>query len=616
MSFKKGLSKGKKIIPTLRESALVVLRARYLVRNEKNEIVETPEELFERVAIAIASAERNFKASRDRWEEYAERFYEMMASLDFLPNSPTLMNAGRPLGQLSACFVLPIEDSLDSIFETLKYTALIHKSGGGTGFNFSKIRPRGDVVFSTSGVASGPVSFMKVFDAATEAIKQGGKRRGANMGILNIDHPDIEEFITVKSEPGILTNFNLSVAITDKFMEAVKREEEFPLVNPRNGKVVRKVSAKALFELICEKAWGSGDPGLLFIDRINEFNPTPHLGRIEATNPCGEQPLLPFESCNLGSINLSNFVKEGKIDWERLREVVHLAVRFLDDVIEVNKFPIPQIARMTLLNRKIGLGVMGFADLLIKLRISYASQRAIEVAEEVMSFIERESLKASAKLAEERGYFPSFPGSLWDKKGYPPLRNATTTTIAPTGTLSLIAGVSSSIEPLFGIYYERKTLDGVIIKEFHPLFEEVLNEAGYSEREIELIKEEIREKGLISRLKLKEEVKNLFLTAFEIDPLQHLAIQRAFQKYTHNAVSKTVNLPEETTPEDIKKIYFKAFEWGLKGITVYRYGSKAEQVIYVKKGEAERRICPKCGEELEVQGSCLFCGSCGYDRCQ
>lgn len=605
----------KKITPSLKESALIVLRARYLVRDENNEIVETPEGLFERVALGIAEAEKNFKTSRDQWEAYAEKFYNMMAGLDFLPNSPTLMNAGRPLGQLSACFVLPVEDSLDSIFEAIKYTALIHKSGGGTGFNFSKLRPRGDIVFSTSGVASGPVSFMKVFDAATEAIKQGGKRRGANMGILNVDHPDIEEFIRAKSTPGVLTNFNISVALTEDFFIHLKRGDSFPLINPRTQKVVKKISPTELLHLLCQSAWETGDPGVIFLDVINCYNPTPHLGKLIATNPCGEQPLLPYESCNLGSINLSNFVREGQIDWERLREVIHLAVRFLDDVIEVNRFPLPQIARITTLNRKIGLGVMGFADMLIKLRISYAEDRASELAEKIMKFISEESLQASMELAEERGAFPAFPGSLWDRKGFKPLRNATTTTIAPTGTLSLIAGVSSSIEPLFGLYYERKTLDRVVIKEFHPLFEKVLEEEGYTQREIEKLKEEIKEKGMISKTSLKEPLKRLFLSAFEIPPEVHLSIQRAFQKYTHNAVSKTINLPPQATPEDIKRVYLTAYEWGLKGVTVYRYGSKPEQVIYIKAGESEKILCPKCGEDLEVHGQCLFCGSCGYDKC-
>lgn len=605
----------KKIIPSLKESALIVLQARYLVRDENNEIVETPESLFERVALAIAEAEKNFKTSRDQWEAFAEKFYNMMARLDFLPNSPTLMNAGRPLGQLSACFVLPVEDSLDSIFEAIKYTALIHKSGGGTGFNFSKLRPKGDIVFSTSGVASGPVSFMKVFDAATEAIKQGGKRRGANMGILNVDHPDIEEFIRAKSTPGVLTNFNISVALTEDFFTYLRKEEPFPLINPRTQKVVKKVSPAELLHLLCQSAWETGDPGVIFLDTINRYNPTPHLGELTATNPCGEQPLLPYESCNLGSINLSNFVREGQIDWGRLREVIHLAVRFLDDVIEVNRFPIPQIARITTLNRKIGLGVMGFADMLIKLRISYAEERASELAERIMKFLSEESLQASMGLAGERGAFPAFPGSLWDRKGFKPLRNATTTTIAPTGTLSLIAGVSSSIEPLFGLYYERKTLDRVVIKEFHPLFERILEEEGYAEKEIEKLKEEIKEKGVISKTSLKEPLKKLFLSAFEIPPEVHLSIQRSFQKYTHNAVSKTINLPPQATPEDVKKIYLTAYEWGLKGVTVYRYGSKPEQVIYIKSGESEKILCPKCGEDLEVHGQCLFCGSCGYDKC-
>ncbi|MFN3406645.1 MAG: adenosylcobalamin-dependent ribonucleoside-diphosphate reductase, partial [Caldimicrobium sp.] len=426
--------------PKLKESALIVLKARYLVRNEQNEIIETPKELFERVALAVAEGEKNFSVSKDKWEEYAEKFYHLMASLDFLPNSPTLMNAGRPLGQLSACFVLPVADSLDAIFETLKITALIHKSGGGTGFNFSSLRPKGDVVSSTSGVASGPVSFIKVFDSATEAIKQGGKRRGANMGILNIDHPDIEEFITAKSNPQELQNFNLSVGIKDDFVEALKKGTFYSLINPRTGKEAKRIEAEKLFSLICEMAWLSGDPGLIFLDTINRFNPTPHLGKITATNPCGEQPLLPYESCNLGSINLANFVKDKKILWEKLRETIHLAVRFLDDVIEINHFPHPLITKHTLLTRKIGLGIMGFADMLIKMQISYQEDRAVEVAESVMKFIQDESLKASAYLATERGAFPAYPGSLWNKKGYPPLRNATTTTIAPTGSLSLIAG--------------------------------------------------------------------------------------------------------------------------------------------------------------------------------
>ncbi len=578
----------------LREPALIVLKQRYLLKNENNEIIETPEDLFERVAKAVASAEANFSKDPNICEIYAEKFYDLMVNLDFLPNSPTLMNAGCPLGQLSACFVLPIEDSLDSIFETLKFTALIHKSGGGTGFSFSNLRPKGDIVASTQGVASGPLSFIKVFDCATEAIKQGGKRRGANMGILRIDHPDIEEFIIAKREEKILTNFNLSVAITDHFMEALEKGEKFPLINPRNKKIIKYVDPKRIFSLIAESAWECGDPGVIFIDTINRYNPTPHLGEIEATNPCGEQPLLPFESCNLGSINLANFVEDGKINWEDLKEVIHLAVRFLDNVIEINRFPIPQINKITKLTRKIGLGVMGFADFLIKLNISYAEPEAIALAKKIMKFINEESVKASQKLAIERGNFPAYPGSIWDKPDTPFMRNATTTTIAPTGSISLIAGVSSGIEPLFGVYYERRTLGNIIIKEFHPLFIEILEKENYSENEIKSILEEVKEKGILKNIKLPERIKKLFVTTYEISPDQHLAIQEAFQKYTHNAVSKTINLPKEATVENIKTIYLKAYKLGLKGVTVFRYGSKSEQVIYIGGAEEREPTCPIC----------------------
>ena len=582
----------------LREPALIVLKQRYLLKNENNEIIETPEDLFERVAKAVASAEANFSKDPNICEIYAEKFYDLMVNLDFLPNSPTLMNAGCPLGQLSACFVLPIEDSLDSIFETLKFTALIHKSGGGTGFSFSNLRPKGDIVASTQGVASGPLSFIKVFDSATEAIKQGGKRRGANMGILRIDHPDIEEFIIAKREEKILTNFNLSVAITDHFMEALKKGEKFPLINPRNKKIVKYVDPKRIFSLIAESAWECGDPGVIFIDTINRYNPTPHLGEIEATNPCGEQPLLPFESCNLGSINLANFVEDGKINWEDLKEVIHLAVRFLDNVIEINRFSIPQINKITKLTRKIGLGVMGFADFLIKLNISYAEPEAVALAKRVMKFINEESVRASQKLAIERGNFPSYPGSIWDKPDTPFMRNATTTTIAPTGSISLIAGVSSGIEPLFGVYYERRTLGNIIIKEFHPLFIEILEKENYSENEIKSILEEVKEKGILKNIKLPERIKKLFVTTYEISPDQHLAIQEAFQKYTHNAVSKTINLPKEATVENIKTIYLKAYKLGLKGVTVFRYGSKSEQVIYIGGAEEREPTCPICSFSL------------------
>ncbi len=582
----------------LKESGFIILRQRYLVKNENDEVIETPEQLFERVARAVAEAEKRFSQRKDRVEYYAEKFYELMANFDFLPNSPTLMNAGRPLGQLSACFVLPIEDSLDSIFETLKYAALIHKSGGGTGFSFSNLRPKGDIVASTQGVASGPLSFIKVFDSATEAIKQGGKRRGANMGILRVDHPDIEEFILAKRDSNQLNNFNLSVAITDKFMQALRKKEKFPLINPRNKSIVKYVDPEKLFDLIAESAWACGDPGVIFIDTINKYNPTLHIGKIETTNPCGEQPLLPFESCNLGSINLANFVENGQINWERLKEVIHLAVRFLDNVIEINKFPLPQIAKITRLNRKIGLGVMGFADMLIKLNISYADKKAIEIAENVMKFINKESVKASQELGKERGNFPAYPGSIWDRPESPYMRNATTTTIAPTGSISLIAGVSSGIEPLFGIYYERKTLDNAVLKEIHPLFIEKLKEEGYSDKEIDNIIVKIKEKGILKNLNLPESIKRIFVTTYEISPEQHLLIQKAFQKYTHNAVSKTINLPSYTSVEDVKKIYLKAYELGLKGVTIYRYGSKPNQVIFIGGAKEIELSCPICSFSL------------------
>ncbi|QJA05642.1 adenosylcobalamin-dependent ribonucleoside-diphosphate reductase [Thermosulfurimonas marina] len=587
----------------LSRPALLVLAYRYLVRDEKGDPVETPEEMFWRVARAVAEAEREFGEDPEFW---AERFYQLMASLDFLPNSPTLMNAGLPLGQLSACFVLPVEDSLEAIFEALKAAALIHKSGGGTGFSFSRLRPKGDVVRTTQGVASGPVSFMRVFDAATEAIKQGGKRRGANMGILRVDHPDIEEFILIKRDPRELRNFNISVAVTEDFIKALKQGADFPLINPRTGQETRRVKARHLFDLLTESAWMTGDPGVIFLDTINRANPTPLLGPIESTNPCGEQPLLPYESCNLGSINLSRFVKDRQVDYPRLGKTVRLAVRFLDDVIEVNRFPLPQIARITRLNRKIGLGVMGFADLLIRLGIPYDSAEAVKLAEEIMAFIERESVAESQRLGEIRGSFPAFPGSLWDEKGFPAMRNATTTTVAPTGTLSLIAGTSSGIEPLFALAYRRRALEGVEWTEIHPEFLKALEERKLP---VEDIVAEVLERGGLSGIKgVPEDLKRLFVTAFEVSPERHLAIQAAFQRHTHNAVSKTINLPEDTPKEEIGRIYLKAYELGLKGVTIYRYGSRPEAPLRLAREES----CPECGEPLEPREQCLFCAGCGY----
>ena len=587
----------------LTQNALVVLQRRYLKKDEKGKVIETPEEMFRRVSQNIAAAETLYNPRADV-KKIEDDFFEAMANLEFLPNSPTLMNAGRRLQQLAACFVLPVEDSLDSIFDAVKETAIIHQSGGGTGFSFSRLRPKEDIVGSTSGAASGPVSFMKVFNTATEVIKQGGTRRGANMGVLRVDHPDIAEFITVKNNPGELTNFNISVAVTDAFMEAMEKGKEYPLINPRTGEVIKYANTREVFDLIMESAWLNGEPGILFIDRINKANPTPHLGEMEATNPCGEQPLLPYEPCNLGSINLLKMVRKSErseaggwrekhlpqtsnlkpstyeIDWDKLGRTVRMAVRFLDNVIDMNKYPLPAIERMAKGNRKIGLGVMGFADILIKMRVPYDSDRALRIGEGLMQFIRGAAWETSRELAQERGVFQNIKGSIFDAAGIKPVRNATTTTIAPTGTLSIIAGCSSGIEPVYSMSYTRQVLNGLQLPELHPLLPEIAKEEGfYSDELMDYI---AKGSSLNGRKDVPEHIKKFFITALQIPPEGHVKMQAAFQKHTDNAVSKTINFPQDAKPADIKNAYLLAYQLGCKGITVYRSGTRAEQVLTCK----------------------------------
>jgi ribonucleoside-diphosphate reductase alpha chain len=747
------------VTATLTDNALQVLRARYLAR-ENGVVVETPEDLFVRVARHVSAVEAALGYRADEVSSARAQFERMISALEFVPNSPTLMNAGRPLGQLAACFVVPVDDSTTGVFEAVRWAAEIQKTGGGTGFSFSKLRPAGDLVASTGGTASGPVALMQVFDVATEAIKQGGTRRGANMGMLRVDHPDILEFIALKLDPARMRNFNLSVAVTDTFMAAVKAGLPYELVNPRTGKVTGQLDARRVLDAIANAAWAVGDPGMVFIDRVNELQPTPNLGAIEATNPCvtgdtrvwvedrglvqirdlvgttpriatfddgrvvfraatqviatgirpvyrlttleglqlrltadhrvttergdvpagelaagvrvravitptldiardrlvdlagwvtvadlalegeeevfdltepttshffangmlvhncGEQPLLPFESCTLGSIDVGRFVADGDLDWERLRETIVAAVRFLDDVIDANRYPLLEIERATKATRKIGLGIMGWADALAELGIAYDSDAAIALGEKLAGFLERESLDASAALAVRRGPFPAWHGSRWQEAGHRPLRNATTTTVAPTGTISIIAGCASGIEPFYALAYRRNVLDGAELTEVNPAFQQVAGQRGFATRE--LFAAVAEHGGVRGRSEVPEDVQRVFPTAHEIDVAWHVRMQAAFQRHVHAAVSKTINLRREASAADVKAAYQLAYELGCKGITVYRDGSREGQVLVTgQRGPVVSSVpsCPECGSVLVVQERCRLCRHCGWSVC-
>lgn len=657
----------------LSENAIKVLEKRYLKRDKNGNCIETPADMFRRVADTLASADSKFGKSEAEVKQLADEFYTAITNRYFMPNSPTLMNAGRELGQLAACFVLPVDDSLEDIFETVKNTALIHKSGGGTGFSFSRLRPKNDVVRSTMGVSSGPVSFMEVFNAATEAVKQGGTRRGANMGILRVDHPDILDFIDCKSDNNRLNNFNISVAITDKFMDAYLEGKDYDLIHPNTKQSVGKLNAKEVFDKIIDGAWRNGEPGIVFIDTMNSDNPTPQVGAIESTNPCGEVPLLPYEACNLGSINLSRMVKEenGKsvVNWDLLAKTTRTAIRFLDNVIEINNYPLPQISEMVRNNRKIGLGVMGWADMLMKMGISYASEEGTKLASQVIEFIDYESKCESIELSKKRGRFKNFKGSIYDQENYLynkykgksagiisdekwkeldeqikkyGIRNATTTCIAPTGTISMIASASGGVEPLFGLVFSRLIMDGTEMLEVNEIFKNYMISHGlYSE---ELMKK-IAIDGSVAHInEIPDDVKKIFVTAHDVSPYWHVKMQAAFQLHTDNAVSKTVNFVESATREDIEEAYVLAYKNHLKGITVYRNNSRffqpmnldkkveekkeevpeVEEIVenpveeteeYNPTGEVKTIICPECGNKIEMAEGCFICLNCGYSGC-
>ncbi len=579
-------------------NAIVVLERRYLRKDEKGKVVETTSQMFRRIAKCIADVEKQHGKSSAEAARIEDEFYKIMTRLEFIPNSPTLMNAGTMFKQLSACFVLPVEDSIDGIFDTLKAAAIIHKTGGGTGFSFSRLRPKGDVVKTTGGIASGAISFARIYDTATEVMKQGGRRRGANMGILRVDHPEIMDFIVAKEKEGVLRNFNLSVAVTNKFMKAVEEDGDFNLANPRNGEVAETLKARAIWNLMVMMAWKNGEPGIIFLDTINKQNPTPHVGPIEATNPCGEQPLLPYESCNLGSIDVSRFVSEdGQVDWDRLRDTVRLAVRFLDNVIDANVYTMTEIEKMTKGNRKIGLGIMGFADLLIKIGIRYDTEEGLKAGEDLMEFINTEARKMSAELGEEKGSFTNFRGSIYEKQ-FTAMRNATVTTLAPTGTISIIAGCSQGIEPIFAIVYVREVAEslGRSLVEVNPLFESIALKEGFYEEE--LMKNIAKKTSIQDVGEIPERTRKVFVVAHDINAEWHVRMQAAFQKHVDNAVSKTINFPNKATPDDIDKAYWLAYKLGCKGVTVYRYGSRERQVL--RSVESEGTLadfsleCPTC----------------------